>query len=255
MGNPEPGSAGTIVWYDLLTRDFDAAWKFYGGLFGWTKNEADRPAGQYTMIRCADRNLGGIVPLKPKDGVFPHWIGYVSVADVDACCVVASAAGGRVPLPPTDTPGIGRFAVILDPQGAAVSPFQAARPPASARPVGPGTFCWTELWTPDTRGAAEFYGKLFGWEPGPGRPGAFGAYTLFRNNGPAVAGMIQRPAGSEYPTGWVPYVRIENLSETAARAEQHGGGLFLPVTPIPDEGQFAILRDPSGTVIGIFEAQ
>jgi hypothetical protein len=255
MGDARSSAEGTIVWYDLLTRDFDAAWRFYGGLFGWERNETDRPVGRYTMIRRDDRNLGGIVPLKPGDSFPSHWVAYVSVTDIEACCRAASEAGGRVPVPPTDIPGIGRFAVVLDPQGAAISPFQTETAPSSPRPEGPGAFCWMELLTPDTRGAGKFYGRIFGWEMGPGRPGAFGAYWNFRNAGRAVAGMVERPAGADYPTRWLPYVRVAGLGDLAARAEQHGGGVLLPVTPIRDEGHFAILSDPSGAIIGVFEPE
>jgi uncharacterized protein len=255
MGDAGSIDAGTIVWYDLLTRDSDAAWAFYGGLFGWSRNQTDRPAGPYTMIRLHDRNLGGIVPLKPGDSFPSHWVGYVSVTDIEACCRAASDAGGRVPIPPTDIPGIGRFAVILDPQGAAISPFQWETSSSSSRPEGTGTFCWTELLTPDTRGAGEFYRRVFGWEVRPGRPGAFGPYWIFRSDGPAVAGMVQRPADTEYPTRWLPYVRVEGLTGIAARAGQRGGGVLLPVTPITDEGHFAILTDPSGAVFGVFESE
>jgi hypothetical protein len=255
MGDAQPNNVGTIVWYDLLTRDPDAAWKFYGALFGWTRVETDRPVGRYAMIRRGDRNLGGIVPLKPGDSFPSHWVAYVAVTDIEACCRAASEAGGRVPVPPTDIPGIGRFAVVLDPQGAAISPFQAETPPSSPRPEGPGAFCWLELLTPDTKGAGAFYGKIFGWEMGTGRPGALGAYWIFRKGGQAVAGMVERPAGADYPTRWLPYVQVEGPEKVAAGVKAHGGGVLLPVTPIPDEGQFAILHDPSGAVIGIFEAE
>jgi hypothetical protein len=255
MGDARLSNAGTIVWYDLLTRDSDSAWKFYGALFGWTPVETDRPVGRYAMIRRGDRNLGGIVPLKSGDSFPAHWIGYVSVIDIEACCRAASEAGGRVGVPPTDIPGVGRFAVVFDPQGAAISPFQAEAPPSSPRPEGPGAFCWMELLTPDTKGAGEFYGKIFGWEVKTGRPGAFGAYWIFRRGGQAVAGMLERPAGANYPTRWLPYVQVERLADIAERAERHSGGVLLPATPIPNEGHFAILRDPSGAVIGIFEAE
>lgn len=255
MSDAQSSNEGTIVWYDLLTRDPDAAWKFYGALFGWTRAETDRPVGRYAMIRWGNRNLGGIVPLKPGDSFPSHWVAYVSVPDIEACCRAASAAGGRVPVPPTDIPGIGRFAVILDPQGAAISPFQTETPPSSPRPEGPGSFCWIELLTPDTKGAAAFYGRVFGWEMRAGRPGAMGAYSTFRHGGRAVAGMVERPAGADYPTRWVPYVRVEGLAGIAAQAKEHGGSVLMPVTPIPDEGRFAVLCDPAGAVLGIFEAE
>lgn len=253
MGDALSSTEGTIVWYDLLTRDFDTAWKFYGALFDWAPNETERPVRRYTMIRGRDRNLGGIVPLKPDDKYPSHWVAYVSVADIEVCCRAVASAGGRVTVPPTEIPGIGRFAMILDPQGAVIAPFQSERTPSSPRPDGPDTFCWMELLTPDPNGAGEFYAKIFGWQMEPGRPGALGSYWIFRNRGRAVGGMVERSPGANYPTRWLPYVRVEDLVEIAARAERNGGSVLLPATPIQNEGQFAILCDPPGAFIGIFE--
>jgi predicted enzyme related to lactoylglutathione lyase len=43
---------------------------------------------------------------------------YVTVADVDAAATRITELGGSVSVPPTDIPGIGRFAVVGDPTGA-----------------------------------------------------------------------------------------------------------------------------------------
>ena len=47
----------------------------------------------------------------------PHWGIYITVDDVDATARKAEAIGGKVVVPPTDIPKVGRFSVIKDPQG------------------------------------------------------------------------------------------------------------------------------------------
>jgi predicted enzyme related to lactoylglutathione lyase len=51
----------------------------------------------------------------------PNWGAYVTVDDVDATAVLAEKLGGKILVPPTDIPTVGRFSVIQDPQGAVLS--------------------------------------------------------------------------------------------------------------------------------------
>lgn len=253
MSPTQGPSNGTFVWYDLKTREFEPAWTFYGGLLGWSRHETDRPAGRYSMIRHQDRNLGGIVPLDHEDRVAPHWVGYVSVPDIEGCVRAVQAEGGSVPLPPTEIPGVGLFSVVCDPHGAAISPFQWTGRADDPLPTNAGAFCWSELLTSDPFGAEPFYQKSFGWKVERGRPGAYGAYWIFRNEGRAVAGMVHRPHDTDYPTHWLHYVRVETLESTLKAAEAQGGSVLLPPTDIADEGRFAILRDPGRALIGLYQ--
>jgi predicted enzyme related to lactoylglutathione lyase len=48
----------------------------------------------------------------------PHWMPYISVPDVDVAAGRITELGGKVCVPPTDIPNVGRFAVFADPTGA-----------------------------------------------------------------------------------------------------------------------------------------
>ena len=64
----------------------------------------------------------GIIAMDPAWGnVPPHWIPYFQVADCDTAAAKAQELGGRVFVPPTDIPNVGRFAMLADPQGAMFS--------------------------------------------------------------------------------------------------------------------------------------
>ena len=121
---------GTYCWNELLTKDVAGAWAFYGGLFGWKVQTMDMgPSGKYTIwMRGTDR-AGGCMAMPPElaaSGAPPHWMGYVEVADVDASARKATELGGKVCHGPADIPGIGRFAVLTDPQGADLCIFKPA---------------------------------------------------------------------------------------------------------------------------------
>jgi predicted enzyme related to lactoylglutathione lyase len=57
-------------------------------------------------------------------GVPPHWMIYITVADCTERAARAGQLGGQICVPPTDIPNVGRFAVIADPQGAAFALIQ-----------------------------------------------------------------------------------------------------------------------------------
>lgn len=124
--NNEPN---TLTWSELATTDEDAASAFYTSLFGW-KAKAGQGAEKmkYTEFYLGDRAIGGMYKLKPEmQGVPPHWMPYISVADCDATVAMAQQLGGSVMMPAMDIPGVGRFSVIRDPQGAAISVITLAR--------------------------------------------------------------------------------------------------------------------------------
>lgn len=111
-----------LSWTELMTRDSAAAQAFYAELNGW--EYASMPMGgvDYTMIKNAGQDAGGMMPMEgPQfEGVPAHWMVYFAVADCDATAAQASASGGRILLPPTEIP-VGKFATLGDPQGGAFS--------------------------------------------------------------------------------------------------------------------------------------
>ncbi|MEO8259785.1 MAG: VOC family protein [Acidobacteriota bacterium] len=107
--------AGALGWTELMTNDTAAAETFYTQLFGWTSKIS--PA--YTEFNVGPVPQAGMMKIDPKWGnVPPHWMPYFQVDDCDVTAANATAAGGRIHVPPTDIPNTGRFAMLGDPQGA-----------------------------------------------------------------------------------------------------------------------------------------
>jgi predicted enzyme related to lactoylglutathione lyase len=122
---------GAMTWNELFTNDVERAGKFYTSTFGWTTQAFDMgPMGVYTLFsRAGDAkaNTGGMMALGPQmKDVPPHWLVYFAVADCDASTKQAKDLGGTVLSPPMDIPNIGRFAVVLDPQGAVFALYKGA---------------------------------------------------------------------------------------------------------------------------------
>ena len=109
----------TLAWNELETGDTAKAASFYGGLLGWAAEGSRYGEIDYTIFRQGERMAGGMMAIPAEWGpVPPHWLVYFAVSDCDAAAAEATRLGGSVTSPPMDIPGVGRFALIRDPQGA-----------------------------------------------------------------------------------------------------------------------------------------
>lgn len=114
---------GTFCWSELASTNVEAAKKFYSELLGWKLKEGDVAPVAYTEFMTGEKPLGGMYQMAREEyGDAPsHWMAYVAVDDVDASAARVEALGGKVCVPPSDIPGVGRFCVINDPSGATLS--------------------------------------------------------------------------------------------------------------------------------------
>ncbi len=251
---------GTFVWFERRARDVEAVWRFYQGVFGWERGEPEPawgapPGHGAALVRVGGAHLGRIAPADSRVPSAGPWIGYVAVHDLDAAVAGAARAGGRTSQPPAELPGRGRYAVLLDPGGAAFAAVQWMRAPGPPLPTGPLAFCWSELLTPDPEPAAQFCSRVFGWTQDVGEPNPQGPYWLLRRAGRAIAGVVRRAADAEIGPGWLHYVRIPQIDAAARRATRLGGTLLLRPTLAPRAGRFAVLADPEGVPIALFEGR
>jgi predicted enzyme related to lactoylglutathione lyase len=121
----------SLCWNELGTNDTAKAAEFYTKVFGWTANAQQVGPMEYTMFVNGQRPAGGMYPLTPEMGnVPPHWTVYFAVEDCDATAEKAISLGAKTITPAMDIPGVGRFSVLLDPQGAAFAIIKLASPPA-----------------------------------------------------------------------------------------------------------------------------
>ena len=113
---------GAFCWNELGTTDLESAKKFYTELFGWRLKESKAAGMIYNEIVAGDKEMGGMYQMTAEFGNTPsHWMAYVAVDDVDAKAKQVTELGGKVCVPPTDIPNVGRFCVVNDPTGATIS--------------------------------------------------------------------------------------------------------------------------------------
>lgn len=113
---------GAFSWCELTTPDPQAAGRFYSGLFGWTVKAIDMGTGPYHVAQVGETGVGGIMNPPPGAEAMPAaWGCYITVDDVDETIAKCTALGGNTLMPPMEVPGVGRMAVLQDPQGAVFS--------------------------------------------------------------------------------------------------------------------------------------
>ena len=122
-------SNGMIGWRELMSPEPEKSERFYGELFGWSIKAVPFGPMTYRLVNAGEKQIAGIMDFK-KPGIPPHWVSYVTVADVDAAANACKANGGTVANAPTDIPDVGRFAVLLDPFGAVSVRVQERAPRA-----------------------------------------------------------------------------------------------------------------------------
>ena len=113
----EPNS---LCWTELMTTDAGKASAFYTGLLPWKTEDMSTPGMDYTLYKRGEANAGGMMKIQPQMGPIPsHWMSYFKVDDCDAKIAKAHGLGGKTLVPAQTVPGVGRFAILTDPQGAA----------------------------------------------------------------------------------------------------------------------------------------
>ena len=243
---------GDFIWYELMTSDPVAAADFYGKVVGWTMKGAGLPGIDYTLACLGDRQLAGIMTL-PDDQRPPRpvWIGYIAVDDVDAKSKEVEAAGGSIHRTPEDIPGVGRFAMVSDPQGAVFCLFKDHGEPMESLPMmKTGSVGWHELNTTDWQSAWDFYSAQFGWTKDVAYDmGAMGAYQLFKTSGDPVGGLMT-DTSTPHPY-WLFYFVVDDIDDGLERVKSNGGQIQNGPMEVPGGAWVAQCADPQGGVFAI----
>ena len=100
----------------------------------------------------------------------------------------------------------------------------------------PGIFGWNELITSDVEGAKKFYGDLFGWTSETKAIAPGWDYTMFKNGGTVVGGMIGiTPEMGPLPPHWLSYVFSSDIEADVAKAKHHVGNCRLAIASRPPD--------------------
>jgi len=251
------GPRGDFIWYELMTTDPDGAKAFYDAVVGW--DVEPKPTGvqpmDYRMIRRSDGgNAGGVLRIDADmaaHGAKPTWLGYVVVPDVDQTTAAIEQAGGKT-LMASDIQGVGRIAMVTDPQGAHFYVMKPQPPeddpnaksdvfdPKAEQRVG-----WNELSTTDPVAARRFYEEQFGWGAEEFMDmGDMGQYRFLDQGGERIGALCGVMPGGQ--PKWRYYIRVPSIEAAKAVAEQKGGTIHMGPHEVPTGDWIVIGSDPQG---------
>jgi predicted enzyme related to lactoylglutathione lyase len=239
---------GKFIWFDLVTRDPVASRRFYGDVFGWTFDAVANSVEDYHVIRADGVPIGGVFTTPVRGAqAGARWLSFASVADLDRSLAKLKSLGAKTLVEPTDVAGRGRHAIVRDPQGAILGLLQSATGDPADDPVGPGEFFWVDLYTRDVAEAARQYRDV-GFTIV--ESGVASDRLVLMADRYARAGILPLPPEGRQP-GWLPYVQVDDVAATLARARQAGGKVLREPSAAELEGQLAVIADPQGGVIGV----
>ncbi|MEO5972002.1 MAG: VOC family protein [Sphingomicrobium sp.] len=241
---------GDFIWYELMTRDPAAAARFYAPVAGWKIGEPVPAPTEYRMINADDGMVGGALTLTPEmteHGARPTFLGYIGVDDVDATVVRVEALGGKTLMPAADMDGVGRIAMLADPQGAPFYVMRGATDEVSTSfdPAKNGHAAWNELQTSDLEAAKRFYPDVFGWALGDVMPmGEMGDYQFIEHGGRMIGAMMTAPPGT--PAGWGFAFNNADIDGANDRICSAGGTVLRGPIEVPGDQRVVMAKDPEG---------
>lgn len=120
------------------------------------------------------------------------------------------------------------------------------------RMTNTGALVWYELLTTDPKAAIAFYTKVTGWTT---QAWDAGDYTMWVGDQGPLGGVTLLPDAAK-AMGASPYwqanVQVANVDQTLEQVKQLGGKIYI-VEDVPKVGRLAVIADPQGAVLAVFQ--
>lgn len=249
---------GKFIWYELMTSDVAGAKAFYGAVVGWTTRDAGNPTMTYEIWTRGEISGGGLMAWPEHQGPPQSgWMGYIAVDDIEASYAKALSLGAVEHRPPWDIPGVGRLAVLGDPQDTVFVMME----PRSSDPAPPepaagtlGVCGWRELMAKDWEKAWAFYEAMFGWTKNQAVDlGPMGTYQTFDAQGQRMGGMMTKPA--QVPVSyWTYYFNVDSVTAAVERIKAAGGMVLNGPMEVPGGTWIVQGLDPQGAFFSLLSA-
>lgn len=116
-----------------------------------------------------------------------------------------------------------------------------------------GTFAWHDLTVDDAPRLRDFYADVLGWTSRGVSMGSYEDFDMVGPDGTSVGGVCHaRGPNTDLPPVWIGYVIVEDLDHCLQKV-QAGGGRVVAGPKAMDAARYAIVADPAGATIGLYQ--
>ncbi len=117
-----------------------------------------------------------------------------------------------------------------------------------------GTVGWVDLTVPNATNVRDFYTAVVGWTPQDVPVGDYVDFSMNAPNGETVAGICHaRGSNVGIPAQWLIYVTVPDLATSLAACVAMGGRIYRERESMGGYGDFAVVQDPAGAVMGLIQ--
>jgi predicted enzyme related to lactoylglutathione lyase len=124
----------TVVHFEIPANDVEKMKKFYGDLFGWKIERFPGPSDYWMVQTVPVDDKGMNIRLGVNGGMMKRQnpdhkpVNYISVESVDEYSKKVVSLGGQIIVPKMEIPGMGWWALALDPEGNEFGLFEVTQP-------------------------------------------------------------------------------------------------------------------------------
>src|SRR5262245_42418190 len=119
-----------------------------------------------------------------------------------------------------------------------------------------GLYVWHDHLTRDPDAAIAFYSEVVGWKTE--RFGGDSHYVMWVASQGPMGGVMKLPEEAEkmgVPPNWIGNVQVADVDATVAQVRKLGGQVHKEPSDIPTVGRFAVIADPFGASVSVFQPQ
>lgn len=117
-----------------------------------------------------------------------------------------------------------------------------------------GKIGWIDMTVDDAPKVRDFYKAVVGWGSEEVSMGEYADYSMTTSDGQAVAGICHaRGSNAELPAGWLIYITVKDVEDSASTCIAHGGEVLVAPTGLGG-GRFCVIRDPAGSVAALYQS-
>ncbi len=117
-----------------------------------------------------------------------------------------------------------------------------------------GSIAWRDLTVKNADAVRDFYSSVVGWKVMPIDMGGYSDYCMIppATDTPEAGVCHKRGVNSDIPSQWIMYVVVADLEASLEQCRRRGGKQVTPIRP-QGASRFALIKDPAGAVLGLYE--